>query len=328
MEQLYPLRFVPIFRRYIWGGNRLRTLGKSIGQETCAESWEIVDHGEDQSVVEFGPFKGKTLGEIVRSHPIQLLGEKVAKKISADSRPMQLKNRFPLLFKFLDATRNLSVQVHPDDEMASELVPPDLGKTEAWYVLDAQPDAKIYAGLKEGVSKSDFALAVEKNETESVLNSFKTQKGDCVFIPAGTIHALGEGLLIAEIQQSSDTTFRLFDWNRLGNDGKPRQLHIEQGIEAIDFNRGPVFPIKPENQNGEPILSCDVFALSLRNIGEKSKLGRDGKCQIVAVLEGSISVAEDQCGNPLEKGDTMLIPASCPELSISGDAIALIASPC
>ena len=183
---LYPLKFRPIFREYLWGGRRLgEVLAKPIGDAPkYAESWEVVDHGEDQSVVVDGPLAGRTLGELIAEHGSALVGK-------VDSR------QFPLLLKYLDCNRVLSVQVHPDDVYAQQMSPPDFGKTEAWYIVSAEPDAIIYAGLKDGVTVDDLRAACSEGRTEEVLHQLKPSAGDCVFIPAGTVHALGEGLLVS-----------------------------------------------------------------------------------------------------------------------------------
>ena len=178
-------------------------LGKVLGEgEDYAESWELVDHGADQSVVVGGALAGMTLGQLVAEHGEELLGRHAG------------LGQFPLLLKFLDCNRTLSVQVHPNDVQGALLDPPDLGKTEAWVVLAADAGSKIYAGLKAGVTREDLRAALEAGTCEACLHQFEPQVGDCVFIRAGTVHALGAGLVIAEIQQASDTTFRLFDWNR------------------------------------------------------------------------------------------------------------------
>ena len=177
---LYPLRFKPIFRQYIWGGRRLESsLGKSIGPDgRYAESWEVVDHGEDQSVVEAGSMAGTTLSTIVRDYKEQLLGG-------------QSHSQFPLLFKFLDANRDLSVQVHPNDAQAAKQTLPDLGKTEAWVILDAEPGSKVYAGLLDGIDRETLARHIQNGTAEECLHVMTPQAGDCIFIPAGTVHALG-----------------------------------------------------------------------------------------------------------------------------------------
>jgi mannose-6-phosphate isomerase len=317
---LYPLRFEPLFRRYIWGGQRLKSvLQKPIGDEDAAESWEIVDHGDDQSVVKFGDLAGQSLRELIQTHGDSLLGVEVAKQVASDRVPEYLQNRFPLLLKFLDANRALSIQVHPDDTFGATLDPPDLGKTEAWYVLAAEPGAQIFAGLKSGVDRSQFEAAVADAKTEDVMHSFEPAVGDCVFIPAGTMHAIGQGLMIAEIQQASDTTFRVYDWGRVGDDGKSRPLHIEQSVAATDFARGPVEPTvaKDVAANVQELVNCDKFVMRRHRISEATTIGGDGKFRILAVTEGALEVQDDPSGLPLALGQTMLLPASLPVLDLT-----------
>jgi len=311
-RRMYPLRFEPIFRRYIWGGFGLRDqLLKATGDETAAESWEIVDHGEDQSIVLHGELAGKSLRQLIADHADDLLGAKLAAELNSDSIPVQLRNRFPLLLKFLDANRDLSIQVHPDDVFGATLSPPDLGKTEAWIVMDAKPGAKIYAGLKDGVTESDFRTAASSGETPSMMHSFEPKVGDCVFIKAGTQHAIGAGLLICEIQQASNTTFRIDDWGRVGTDGKPRDLHIEQGIAATDFGRGPVAAeATVADENGVEILvSCDKFTIRRHKSDSEIQVGGDGRFRILTTIKGSINIANDPAAKPLGLAETVLIPA-------------------
>ena len=325
---LYPLRFEPLFRRYIWGGRRLATvLDKPIGDELAAESWEIVDHGQTQSVVKFGELAGQTLRQLIETDGAAVLGSDVLAAVSSDSVPAYLQNRFPLLLKFLDANRHLSIQVHPDDQFGSTLSPPDLGKTEAWYVMAAEPGSKIYAGLKEGVDQQSFSAAVEQGQTESVMHSFEPAVGDCVFIPAGTMHAIGEGLLIAEIQQASDTTFRVYDWGRVGDDGKSRPLHIEQSIAATDFGRGPVSasPAAEIETGVVELVSCEKFVMRRHQLSEAKAFGGDGRFRILAVVSGEVALSGDPAGEPLRLGQTALLPAALPavEASASGAATVL-----
>ena len=322
---LTPLRFQPLFKRYLWGGRRLGTvLGKPIeGGDDYAESWEVVDHGADQSVVAAGPLAGKTLGELVQSHAHELLGRHA---------PLP---RFPLLFKFLDCSRPLSVQVHPNDEQAKKLDPPDLGKTEAWLILDAQPGSVIYAGLKRGFDRPALEREVLRGTTELCLHKIEPRVGDCIFIPAGTVHALGGGLLVAEIQQASDTTYRLYDWNRVGPDGKPRQLHVRESLEVIDYSAAPVSPQVPrptERPYVERLVECDKFILDrwqfsasggrqppdeVVRMPESSGGFRpplaDDRFHIIAVLEGEVRLSGDPSRQPLRKGQTALIPACLTE---------------
>lgn len=247
------LFFRPLLKRLVWGGRQLgELLGKPIGEGSdYAESWEVVDHGADQSVVSGGPEAGRTLRELVRDRPGDLFGEGIR------------HDHFPLLLKFLDCNRVLSVQVHPDDAYASRMTPPDLGKTEAWYVVAAKPDAVIYAGLRPGVDPQQLRAACGDGSVGGLLHEVRPRVGDCFFIPAGTVHALGGGLVVAEIQQSSDTTFRLFDWNRVDAAGRGRELHVDQAIAVTDFSRGPVDPQHPHpDADGlETLVRCDKFIL-------------------------------------------------------------------
>ena len=314
----YPLRFEPLFRRYLWGGRRLGTmLGKAIGDgDDYAESWEIVDHGADQSIVATGPLKGHTLGELVVNHGDELFGR---------NSPQQ---QFPLLFKFLDCNRTLSVQVHPNDDQGAKLDPPDLGKTEAWVVLAAEKGSKIYAGLRPGVTREVLNTSIAAGTCDECLYEFEPNIGDCVFIQAGTVHALGAGLVIAEIQQASDTTFRLFDWNRVDAEGRPRQLHIEESLAVSDYERGPVSPQQPHatNEAGrERLVDCDKFILDRLAFTQSYLVGGDEKFHLFVPLEGAITIEGDPDPGALSLGETCLIPAAAgrTKLQPAGNAVVL-----
>jgi mannose-6-phosphate isomerase len=301
MHELYPLQFEPILKRYVWGGRKLGTLlGKPIGEgEDYAESWEVVDREVEKSVIRNGPLRGKTLREVIAAAPAEFYGA------HAPEGP------FPLLFKFLDAQRNLSVQVHPNDEQGKRLPKPDLGKTEAWVVMQADEGAKIYAGLKRGFDRHAFERELHRGTVELCLNTIEPKVGDCVFIPAGTVHALGAGLVIAEIQQNSDTTFRVYDWNRVGADGKPRPLHIEESLATIDFERGPVSPVTPEATSrpfAQRLVACDKFVMERLTLRDTATLATDDKMHLIAVLSGSATISGYPDG-PLTKGAVCLLPA-------------------
>ena len=223
------------------------------------------------------------------------------------------QTRFPLIAKFLDAQQTLSVQVHPNDAQAAGLDPPDSGKTEAWIILEADPRSLIYAGLKPGIDRRILEQALEAGRCADCLHSFHPQPGDCVFLPAGAVHSLGAGLLAAEIQQSSDTTFRLFDWNRLGPDGKPRALHVEQGLKAVNFDLGPVNPQRtpaPDRRGASRLVACDKFVLDRFAFDAPLEIGGDGRFHIVIVLEGSLTVEGDPAPAPMSRGGTAMVPAS------------------
>jgi mannose-6-phosphate isomerase len=320
MASLYPFRFRPVLRRCLWGGRRLATsLGKRLPPgNDWAESWEITDHGTSQSVVEFGALAGATLHELVGRSGRELLGRHAPQP------------RFPLLLKFLDAADTLSVQVHPNDAQAARLDPPDAGKTEAWLVIEAVPGSLIYAGLKPGVDRERLLAAIDqqsgRQETglspstfDDCLNSFAASSGDCVFLPAGTVHALGAGILVAEIQQSSDATFRLSDWNRLGPDGRPRPLHIEQGLDAVDFARGPVMPQRPrptDQPQVSRLVECDKFVWDRLDLDSPVSIGGDDRCHILTVLEGGLRIEGDPANSILPRGGSALLPASLGRLQL------------
>jgi mannose-6-phosphate isomerase len=285
-----------------------RQLGKPTGPGVWAESWEIVDHRSAQSVVASGPLKGRSLHELVERFQAELVGAEVWKHIQDPSRPETLRGRFPLLVKFLDAEQLLSVQVHPNDVQAARLNPPDLGKTEAWVVLDTHPGAVIYAGLKQDVDEKRFAEAIRSGTVESCLHSFEPHTGDCVFVPAGTQHAIGAGLLILEIQQASDTTFRVYDWNRTGPDGRPRELHIDQAMRVTNFQAPPVAPQAPVNisGHGQKLVSCPYFEIRRWHAPIRPQLGKPATFVIVAVTAGHVRIENVW----YEPGQTVLLPPS------------------
>ena len=307
---MQPIRFEPLFQRYIWGGRRLKTvLHKPIAEgDDYAESWEVVDRPGEQSVAACGEFTGETLQTILKNQGPALMGRHHG------------VDRYPLLFKFLDCHANLSVQVHPDNARAAKLDPPDLGKTEAWVVMDAVPGSKIFAGLKNGVDRDDLAEAIQAGRAEDLLHSFEPQIGDCVFIPAGTVHALGAGLVIAEIQQSSNTTYRLYDWNRVDRNGVGRPLHIDAGLEATDYDYGPVNP-QPPTPTSEPwrhqLVRCDKFELDRLQVKTRIEIGGDDRAHLLAVLDGQVEVSEDPAESAFAKGQTMLVPAAAGTLTVN-----------
>lgn len=303
---LEPLAFWPIVRRLIWGGRRLGTvLGKPIDEgDDYAESWELADHDDDVSIVRDGPLAGTTLRELVFHRRAELFGPNCTQA-----------RQFPLLVKFLDAHENLSVQVHPDDALGKELVG-DNGKTEAWVVLAADPGSSIYSGLKPGVTREMFEQGIKTGDVERFLHRIEPKPGDCIMVHAGTVHAIGAGVLLAEIQQMSDATFRVFDWNRVDATGRPRELHIEQAMRCIDFDRGPVDPVVPRPlvmEDGvvrEPLTSCEYFELERWTLEAPTEIGGRDRFTILMVLHGEIRVRSSRGDRPFRKGETVLLPAS------------------
>ncbi len=309
-----PLRFAPLLKRTLWGGRNLGTLlGKPITDENdFAESWELVDRSDAQSRLVSGPPTGLSLRELLTQFPAEILGKK------------QNHPRFPLLIKYLDCHQVLSVQVHPEDTYAQQMSPPDLGKTEAWYVIAAEPGSVIYAGLKPGVGAQELREAVQAGQTAEVLHSIHPQPGDCYFIPAGTVHALGAGLVVAEVQQSSDTTFRLFDWNRVDAAGKTRQLHLEQALEVIDFARGPVSRQVPtvDSPHGRVLVDCDYFTLreldTQATASRLATLSHHEEPLILMVTRGRVQLSgEGFETQSLNQGETVLLPACLSKVDVA-----------
>jgi mannose-6-phosphate isomerase len=302
---LYPLRFQPILRRLIWGGRRLGSvLHKPIGPETdYAESWEIADYHEHVSVVADGPLAGTTLRELLESRPDEVLGASVS-----------ASGQFPLLVKFIDARQTLSVQVHPDDEKGRRLAN-DNGKTETWIILEADADSKIYAGLKAGVTAEQFREAIESDRVEPLLHQFHPARGDSILIEAGTVHAIGAGIVLAEIQQMSDATFRVYDWGRTDQNGKPRALHIEQALESTDFTRGPVEAAVPTAEpirggTRERLAESGYFVTERLTLDGPATVGAADRFTILLGLEGAAEIVHGSERFGLGYGQTLLLPAA------------------
>ena len=315
---MHPLRFAPILKRLIWGGRRLGTvLRKPIGAGSdYAESWEVSDHRHDVSIVADGPLAGASLRDLIRQRSDELLGPALAGL-----------DQFPLLVKFIDANQVLSVQVHPDDERGHRLAN-DNGKTETWVVVDAEPGSLIYAGLKPGVTRDDFAAAIEAGTVEPLLHKIPATAGDCILIPAGIVHAIGAGVMLAEIQQMSDATFRVFDWNRPGADGKPRTLHVDAAIASTDFSAGPVEPLRPtpeptEGGTIERLSRTEFFALERLRLTGEGCVGRPDRFTLVLVLGGDVEIRTPEVTMWACFGETILLPASlgeCRVIPVNGSA--------
>jgi mannose-6-phosphate isomerase len=299
---LQPLRFEPILRPMLWGGSRLAEYftGKPPA-EPIGEAWILSDEGEQISRVADGPFLGYTLRELMALCGERLLG-----------RPVPASGRFPLLLKFIHAERDLSVQVHPNDEQAARLQHGGVGKTEGWVVLRAEPGAKIYAGLKPEVGRSQFEQALHENRVIETMNVIEPKLGDAFFLPAGTVHAIGAGLLLFEIQQTSDITYRLYDWDRIDpKTGRPRPLHVAESLECVDFQRGPVLPVLPIQQSAtrEQVFSCPYFRLWRMRGNWRFRVGTEGECRIVVALEGKAELQYREQNHVLQRGSLLLLPA-------------------
>ena len=303
---LYPLLFRPIFKDRIWGGRELERLyAKKIpAGQPVGESWEISDRPGDASVIANGPLAGKDLRWLMEHHAAEILG---------GAKPAA-EGRFPLLCKILDAREKLSLQVHPPASKAKELKGEP--KTEMWFIADAAPDASLYVGLKRGVTRAEFERKIADGSVADCFHRVPVKAGDAMFLPSGRVHAIGDGLVIFEIQQNSDTTYRVFDWNRVGLDGQPRELHVAQSLASIDFNDFEPKLVETKFADGGKIQKCSLVSDPLFDVESwmlnsgTSGLLKSKKLQIVAVTGGSVEIKSGSTVVNLSAGDFSLIPAS------------------
>ena len=306
---MQPITFTPLYMERVWGGRELETKYERTLPSTdtpYGESWEITDRPDEQSVVNAGTYEGSTLGQLWQDHREEIFGG-----------GFENKERFPLLIKILDARDDLSIQVHPPADIAPELEGEP--KTEMWYIADAEPDAKLYAGMKTGVTREDFKKALTNGTVDQIIHTISPKAGDSIFIPSGRLHAIGAGLLIYEIQQNSDTTYRVFDWNRMGLDGEPRQLHIEESMRCIDFTDAEPSMDTP---NGNTLATCPYFHIDRLNLSENTSVGNPDpdRFSIVSVVSGSLS-SED--GRTYQTGDFLILPRDAKPLTTLENATIL-----
>jgi mannose-6-phosphate isomerase len=308
---LYPLTFEPRFKDRVWGGRRLAELyGKELPAGTpIGESWEISDRPGDASVISNGPLAGKDLRWLMEQHQAELLG----------SAPAQ-QGTFPLLIKILDARDKLSLQVHPPADKAAALKGDP--KTEMWYIADADPGAMLYVGLRRGVTRADFERALAEGTVESCFHRIPVKAGDTMFLPSGRVHAIGSGLVIFEIQQNSDTTYRVYDWNRVGLDGKPRALHIRESLESIDFAdfEPELVPDQwaPSVPQVRPLVRHELFDVDACRLqpGLHTCLP-GGSMRILGVVSGQLLVGQGDARINLKPGRFCVLPASLGEVEIA-----------
>jgi mannose-6-phosphate isomerase len=304
---LYPFIFQPIFKERIWGGRELERLyaKKLPAGKTIGEAWEISDRPGDASVIANGPLAGKNLRWLMENHAAEILGR---------ANPAA-EGRFPLLCKILDAREKLSLQVHPPADKANELHGEP--KTEMWFIADAAPEASLYAGLRPGVTRAEFERKIADGSVAGCFQRLPVRAGDAMFLPSGRVHAIGEGLVIFEIQQNSDTTYRVFDWNRVGLDGRPRELHLAQSLASIDFKdfqpklvatqweRGPNFECRHLVQ--DPLFRVDEMRV---DSSEVVSIGQP-RMRIIAVVKGAATIigGDSKTSVGLTPGQFCLIPA-------------------
>ena len=288
------IRLEPLYKERVWGGRKLESLyNRQLPNELdlIGESWDIVDREGDQSLVVDGEMQGKTLNELWVNHKEFIFGTDLPET-----------GKFPLLVKILDAREKLSLQVHPPESIASELRAEP--KTEMWYIAEAEPEAKIYCGLSDEVTPHEFMKNVKAGTSIDMLHEIKVSKGDFIFIPSGRLHAIGEGIVIFEIQQNSDTTYRVHDWGRKGSDGNPRELHINESLRSIDFQ--DIEPCKGRMENNF-LVRCPYFEVEQLDLSHKESISAsiDKNFAIISVIEGAVA-----CGrSDFRSGDSFIVPA-------------------
>ena len=310
-----PFRFTPLFKSLIWGGEKIAGYkGVATDQHQIGESWELSGVAQNESVVCEGEYAGQTLPELIARFRGELVGQKVY---------AQHGTEFPLLIKFIDARQDLSIQVHPNDELARARCGKK-GKTEMWYVVDADADAHLKCGFSKQVTPDEYERCVNEDRITDVLADYVIRPGDVFFLPAGRVHAIGAGAFIAEIQQTSDITYRIYDYNRPGVDGKPRELHTEEAKAAIDYTVLPDYRTRYDfRRNAEvELVSCPYFVTSLYDLDApcaKEVAAHDSF--LIAICIGGSGTVEDSEGNttPLQQGQTLLIPASTREVRFVPD---------
>ncbi len=312
MNQLTPMKLAPAFKDYLWGGEKLRTVyGKQTDMTPLAESWELSCHKDGLSTILGGEYDGQTLDRYIKANP-ECLGT------------LRKSDELPILIKLIDAKSNLSVQVHPNDLQAKEWENEN-GKTEMWYVVSADEGAKMTCGMKKSVTKEDLEAAIKNNTVEELLNTTPSKAGDVFFVEAGTVHAIGAGNVIAEIQQNSNVTYRLYDYNRKDKNGNTRELHIEKGVKAANCEVNEPREI-PLCSDGTRLLGiCEYFAVKELKLTDKKELYVDEKSyQALMVVNGSAKLQTETDTITIAKGETVFLPANLGVYTLIGEATILI----
>jgi mannose-6-phosphate isomerase len=318
---LYPIKFKPRVKERIWGGKAiLERKGKAVSRlakdKLYGESWDLSSVKGDISVVANGMLKGNNLEEIIEVYMGELVGEQNFERYGLE---------FPLLIKYLDCNDRLSVQVHPNDELAEERHQ-SFGKTEAWYIAECKEGAAIYLGFKDlNITREEYIAAVAESRLESMLNRVEVKKGDVFFIPAGTVHALGAGIEVVEVQQTSDVTYRIYDWDRVDSEGKGRELHTALAVDAIDFEADAELLHKKYDvaKGGEAkVIESPYFTMTIHDVDGSKELDRSMLDSFVVYicLEGSVRISADGAEESLDAGELVLVPAECSEVAFVGEA--------
>lgn len=305
MKSLYPLKFRPVFKERIWGGDKLPgLLNKNYSMAHCGESWELSGVQQDISVVSDGFLKGNNLEELIEVYMGELVGEKIYDRFGTE---------FPLLIKYIDANDRLSIQVHPDDALSKERHGA-FGKTEMWYVVQADEGAELISGFNRTIDRDSYLIALQNDKLENLLQFDPVKEGDVFFIPAGRVHAIGKGIVVAEIQQTSDVTYRIFDFNRTDDKGKPRELHTELALDAINFKHLRIghTAYQPKQNDAVELVKCNYFTASLLQLtkGLERDFSKIDSFVIYLCLEGSYTLQWESESVRVQKGETLLVPAA------------------
>ncbi|RBN50268.1 type I phosphomannose isomerase catalytic subunit [Flavobacterium psychrolimnae] len=311
--KLYPLQFEPILKERIWGGEKLKTLlHKPITSNITGESWELSTVEGDVSIVANGELKGKSLTELINSFPNEILGTAVH---------IRFGKQFPLLFKYLDAREDLSIQVHPNDELAKKRHN-SFGKTEMWYIMQADDNARIIVGFKENSNAEEYLENLENKTLLSILDDVKVKSRDVFFLETGTVHAIGAGLVVAEIQQTSDITYRLYDFDRLDANGNTRELHVDLALEAINYNKVETKKLYTTNSNqSNTVVDCPYFTTNFIPLDGAISVSKSGESFTVYMcVEGSFEIEYNHSKIQYTKGETVLIPAAMNAFILNGKA--------
>ena len=315
MKNLYPLKFRPIFKEKIWGGNKLQSLlQKSSSLENLGESWELSGVQDDISVVSDGFLKGNNLEELIEVYMGELVGERIYDQFGTE---------FPLLIKYIDANDRLSIQVHPDDELAKERHGA-YGKTEMWYVIQADANAELVSGFNRTIDRDSYLIALQNGKLENFLQYDAVNDGDVFFIPAGRVHAIGKGIVVAEIQQTSDVTYRIFDYNRVDDKGQSRELHTELALDAINFKHYPQGKTDYQSKLNESVelVKCNYFTTNLLQLS--TEIDRDfskiDSFVIYLCIDGAYSFEWESDSIGVHKGETILVPASIENFTLKPTA--------
>ncbi len=316
---MYPIKFNPILKEPLWGGTKLKTLfNKPIETDITGESWEVSAVKGDISVVANGEFTGKSLQDLINHYPNELLGKHVYEKFGAD---------FPILIKFIDAREDLSIQVHPNDALAKERHN-SFGKTEMWYVMQADKGAELIVGFNKNVTKEEYQQHLDNGTLTDIMNYEKVTEGDTFFINTGKVHAIGGGIIIAEIQQTSDITYRVYDFNRKDKNGNLRELHTEQALDAIDYEKKDDFKVsysKSENTTNK-MVNCPYFITNYLKLSSdfEKEIGSDDSFHIYMCVKGSGTVSDGKTELFVNQGETVLFPAVCDKLYVKTSAMELL----